>query len=110
MLDGASIRALNAWCGRRALSWSAANPAGDSAVMVLCPRDAGGPWQRMMLVLDCTELRLENELGEMLASASDLPALLDAVDGGVAEPPAHPCGHLAGLFGLRQAGLSSLVV
>ena len=56
--------------------------------MMLKPRDAGRPWQRMMLVLDEGELRLENELGETLASASDLPALLDAVEGGIAEAPA----------------------
>ena len=56
--------------------------------MMLKPRDAGRPWQRMILVLDTAELRLENELGETLASASDLPALLDAVEGGVADTPA----------------------
>jgi hypothetical protein len=54
--------------------------------MVLEARDAGGPWQRMLLLLERTELRLLNEMGETLASASGLPALLDAVDGGVAEP------------------------
>ncbi len=41
----------------------------------------------MVLVLAQGELRLENELGETLASASDLPALLDAVEGGVADAP-----------------------
>ena len=56
--------------------------------MLLKPRDAGRPWQRMILVLAEGELRLENELGETLASASDLPALLDAVEGGVADAPA----------------------
>ncbi len=111
MLDGVAIRALNLWCDRRSLSWSAAHPVGDSAVMVLCPRDACGPWQRMMLVLDCPELRLENELGEMLASASDLPALLDAVDGGVGKAPPPPAArHLADLLSYEVAGLSSLVV
>ena len=53
-------------------------------MMMLKPRDASGPWQRMLVVLGEGELRLENELGETLASASDLPALLDAVEGGVA--------------------------
>ncbi len=55
--------------------------------MMLEPRDATQPWQRMMLVLDNQEIRLENELGETLASASDLPALLDAVEGGVGDSP-----------------------
>ena len=56
--------------------------------MMLEPRDAARPWQRMMLILENHEIRLENELGETLASASDLPALLDAVEGGVADAPA----------------------
>ena len=55
--------------------------------MMLEPRDAARPWQRMMLILENQEIRLENELGETLASASDLPALLDAVEGGVADTP-----------------------
>ena len=96
MMDGTAIRALNAWCGTRALSWSAAHPLGGCDVMMLMPRDAERPWQRMMLVLDSSELRLENEEGETLASASSLPALLDAVDGGVAEPPPPPSRALAG--------------
>ena len=41
----------------------------------------------MRLVLNEPELRLEDAAGEALAAASDLPALLDAVDGGVAEMP-----------------------
>ncbi len=98
MLDGSAIRALNTWCGHRDLSWSAAPPEGECSVMMLSPRDAGRPWQRMMLVLDDVELRLENELGETLASASDLPALLDAVDGGIAEPVAPTNASLAALF------------
>ena len=101
MLDGSAIRALNAWCGPRHLSWSAAQPAdrpaGGGAVMMLRPRHAARPWHRIMLVLADGELRLENELGEMLASASDLPALLDAVDGGVGEAPSAPALRFAGL-------------
>ena len=56
--------------------------------MMLKPRDATRPWQRMLLVLEQGDLRLENEQGETLASASDLPALLDAVEGGLGDLPA----------------------
>ncbi len=64
--------------------------------MMLKRRDAARPWQRMMLVLDEGEMRLENELGETLASASDLPALLDAVEGGVADGSAAPAVQRSG--------------
>ena len=73
--------------------------------MMLEPRDAARPWQRMMLVLDKRELRLENELGETLASASDLPALLDAVEGGVAESPA-----LARSLGSAPSALAGFIL
>ena len=39
----------------------------------------------MVLRLENDALRLHDETGALLAEASDLPALLDAVDGGVGE-------------------------
>ena len=88
MLDGCDLRALSAWCEERNLSWSVAPSGAGHSEMVIEPRDAVHSWQRMRLVLALPELRLENEAGETLARASDLPALLDAVDGGVADQPA----------------------
>ena len=41
----------------------------------------------MLLVVDDDGFHLLNAPGETLAAASDLPALLDALDGGVAEAP-----------------------
>ena len=87
MLGGIELRALSTWCGRQDLSWTPAECEQGRPMMLLKPRDAGRPWQRMILVLAENEIRLENELGETLASASDLPALLDAVEGGVADAP-----------------------
>ncbi len=87
MLNSSELRTLTAWCVQRDLRWTPAHPAGGVAVLLLEPRAARTPWQRMLLVLDEPEMRLETELGEALASASDLPALLDAMDGGVAEVP-----------------------
>ena len=86
MLDWAGLQTLSAWCNRHELSWTATAKAGGNAVMVLRAAAARRPWQRMLLVMENDELRLENEIGETLASASDLPALLDALEGGVAEP------------------------
>ena len=88
MLDTTELRTLTAWCAQRDLRWTPAQPDGGVSTMLLEPRAARVPWQRMLLVFDEPDMRLENELGETLASASDLPALLDAVDGGVAEPVA----------------------
>ena len=49
-------------------------------------------FQRMVLRLEDDALRLHDETGALLAEGSDLPALLDAVNGGVGEPAgqAHP--------------------
>ena len=54
--------------------------------MLLEQRHGSRPWQRMMLRWEADTLRLLDETGTLLAEASTLPALLDAVDGGVGEP------------------------
>ena len=110
MLDGSSLRAFNTWCGVRDLSWSAAAAVDGCDVMMLTPRGPVRAWQRMVLIMDDSEFRLENEVGETLASASDLPALLDAVDGGVAEDPPAPVRVLASLSGDPTSRAMSLVV
>lgn len=88
MLDSMDLRTLSRWCVGRQLSWSPGAQSDGAPVMMLQQRDPRHPWQRILLVLQASELRIENELGETLASASDLPALLDAVDGGVSEQAA----------------------
>ena len=108
MLGGIELRALNTWCGRRDISWSPAGSEDGPPVMMLQQREGGRAWQRMMLVLDTTELRLENELGETLASASDLPALLDAVEGGVAD--VSTLGYDAARIGGPQGGLAGFIL
>ena len=109
-LVGSDLRLLSAWCGRRDMTWSAAQTLPDTPAMVLIPRDARRPWQTMLLVLQGPEIRLENELGETLASASDLPALLDAVDGGVAEPPSIRNRLLTGLAALPAVTLMGFIL
>ena len=64
----------------------------------------------MLLVWSGEELSLEDEAGETLASASDLPALLDAVDGGVADAPPVWSGAWAGLLTRHAASAAQLVV
>ncbi len=64
------------------MTWSATRRNGADLTVILESPVRSGPAIR--LVLDRPELRLENSFGEPLACASDLPSLLDAVEGGVA--------------------------
>lgn len=83
MQRASEVRALNNWCHARAFRWLA---VGGPEVhgMLLEPAAGRRPWQHVRLVSDPDGWRLEDEVGETLATASALPALLDAVDGGVA--------------------------
>ncbi len=109
MLDELTVRALDLWCDRGALSWSAAHLAGQTPVVILRPMDRGRSWRYLRLVLGEPESRVENEDGEILAIASDFPALLDAVDGGVGEPFVSPARQLAGLLSHRAAAPIAVV-
>ncbi|MBV9735761.1 MAG: hypothetical protein JO209_07600 [Acidisphaera sp.] len=85
MLDGAELRTLSSWCHHRALCWRPASGEDGLAAMLLEPKQRRRAWERMILVLRDDGFSLSNELGEALATASDLLALLDALDGGIAE-------------------------
>lgn len=87
MLDVSELRALTTWCQERALSWSPLQgDAGDDVMMLESGESRSGA-RRMFLFQKEGDFRLENAKGELLAKASDLPAVLDAVDGGVGEAP-----------------------
>ncbi len=64
--------------------WPAPSVLGDLC-MTLESRDTRLPWQRLVVILAKREIRIEDGSGEILATASSLPALLDAVDGGINE-------------------------
>ena len=85
MLAPTDLRNLTDWCRHRAMDWMALLVDADAAVLLLAPKAAARPWQRMRLIASDHGYRLEDEGGQALASASDLPALLDALDGGVAD-------------------------
>jgi len=101
MLAPNDLTILTAWCRQRAMRWLALRADAAAAALLLEPWAATKPWQRMRLIAADDGLRLEDEAGDILASASDLPALLDALDGGVADampvPPsrAHAVRELA---------------
>lgn len=85
ILQRSDLRLLAAWCRPRGIAWLPAATGGAGAALWLMPPGRGV--EAMLLVLDRAELRLLDVAGQELAAASDLPALLDAMDGGVADPP-----------------------
>jgi len=87
MLDATELRLLTRWCGDRAMHWQPLRSDADGAVLLLEPAVTRHPWQRMLLRADDAGFRLADELGEAMAAATDLPALLDALDAGVADNP-----------------------
>ncbi|MDA8049536.1 MAG: hypothetical protein M0002_05955 [Rhodospirillales bacterium] len=87
MQSASEVRVLSNWCHARAFRWLAVGGPEERG-MLLEPAAGRRPWQRVRLLADPEGWRLEDERGETLATASALPALLDAVDGGVAAEPA----------------------
>jgi hypothetical protein len=86
MLKRSDLRLLAAWCRPRGIAWLPAATTGAAAALWLTP--SGRAAEAMLLVVDRAELRLLDAAGQELAVASGLHALLDAMDGGVADPPA----------------------
>jgi hypothetical protein len=84
------FKGLERWCRTRQLTWTAASQAAPA--ILLAPQETGRMWQRLVLVMANPDCRLENEAGDVLAIASSVTALLDAVDGGVADAPAAAAG------------------
>jgi len=86
MLGRGALRALATWCAARGMRWMPAR-TDDGSPALLLERRGQPPAEAMLVVLHDGGFWLVDASGEVLASASDLPALLDALDGGVAEPP-----------------------
>ena len=85
MLTPIDLKMLTLWCGSRAMRWLPLRAGADTAELLLEPLAASRPWQRMRLCASDSGFLLADEAGQTLATASDLPALLDALDGGVAD-------------------------
>ena len=99
MLDSIELGLLSAWCRARAMRWHPLRAGAEATTLLLEPHLPDRLWQRMLLTVG-EDLRLEDEAGDVLAIASDLPALLDALDGGVADVPAprRPASAYVGAF------------
>jgi hypothetical protein len=85
MLDRGTLQVLHGWCHRHSLHWTALTGPDSVAAMLLEPESARRPWSRMMLQVNADGYRLCDDRGEILAEASDLPALFDALESGLAE-------------------------
>jgi hypothetical protein len=83
MLDSGELRQLSRWCRARRVQWQP-GVADDGRPVVLLARHG------MMLLPDDSEWRLLDAPGRVIASASGLSELLDALDAGVAEPEPMP--------------------
>lgn len=88
MLDPTELKLLSRWCRVRRLHWQpGVADDGRPAVLLL-----GSPRQEMLLLPAEEEWQLLAQPGQVLAAASGLAELLDAVDGGVGEEPPMPAG------------------
>lgn len=85
MLDTTELRTLAHWCRRRGLRFLPLGTDAAGSVILFERLEPTRPWQRMKLIQDDAGFRLCDEGDDLLASGSDLPAILDALDGGVAE-------------------------
>ena len=92
MLDTIELRTLAQWCRGRGLRFMPLGCGPAGSVILFERLEPTRPFQRMKLVQDDDGFRLCDEGDELLASGSDLPAMLDALDGGVAEPAARRVG------------------
>ncbi len=85
MLRRVDLQILAEWCRRRRMCWSPGRSEDAAPALLLEPRGRGDA-RPMLLVVRAGEWCLVDQDGDTLATASDLPALLDALDGGVADP------------------------
>ena len=104
MLDTTELRTLAQWCRDRGLRFLPLS-MGSGSTILFERLEPTRPWQRMKLVQDDDGFQLCDECDELLASGSDLPAMLDALNGGVGEP-ASRCVRLDGAA-RTQAGVRS---
>jgi hypothetical protein len=83
VLETSELRRLARWCRARRVQWQP-GIADDGRPVLLLARHG------MMLLPDDGEWRLLDAPGRVIASASGLSELLDALDAGVAEPEPMP--------------------
>lgn len=99
MLGWVDRQFLQRWCRARRMKWFAIATVDGQAAVLLVAEAADRPPIRV--VADRGELRLETSSGHILAMASNLAALLDVIDAGIADLPL-PTAHQPAAEPLRQ--------
>ena len=83
MVDAQELHSLSRWCGSRALSWLPGRAENGEPAILLRSRAGRRGWSDMLLVADADEISLVDGSGQTIATASDVLALLDALDAGL---------------------------
>jgi hypothetical protein len=91
VLESSELRQLTRWCRARRVQWQP-GVADDGCPAVLLLARHG-----MMLLPDEGEWRLLDAAGRVIAAASGLSELLDALDAGLGEPDPFRPGEAAGV-------------
>ena len=78
------LQTLSRWCAARRMEWLPGNSSDAGEVILIEPASGNGLWPRLALFRQARLYGLVDEWGEILAEASELSALLDALDGGIA--------------------------
>lgn len=88
MLEAADRLFLVRWCRARRVNWFAATTRQGTPTIMLLAEGFGAPPIRV--IGEAGALRLVANDGEILAAASSLQSLLDALDAGIAAPAQAP--------------------
>ena len=88
MPSTAELKHLSRWCSARRLHWQPARTEAGAPAILLRGDSARVAWHDMMLIEDDEGVALLDEHGDLLADASEIPALLDALDTGLVTRPA----------------------
>lgn len=83
-LSANDIRALAQWCQSRRFRFRPMRTDAPEQEILLEPVSRTSAWQRLTLAASNGTYRLADEWGEILAEASTLHPVLDALDGGIA--------------------------
>jgi hypothetical protein len=105
MLNPQELRQLTRWCAARHLHWQPARSEEGAPAILLRPDIRRAAWHGMLLVESDDGVMLFDEAGDILANASEIPALLDALDSGLITGPKAP---IPGRFPRRPETCSAL--
>jgi hypothetical protein len=87
MIDTHELHSLTRWCASRRLRWLPVRTDAGEAAIQISAQTGRLAWSDMLLVADAEDdVSLVDAAGQIIATASDVPALLDALDAGLLGP------------------------